>query len=96
MKISITLWAGNLVPTDGEYDLDRLADDFAQQVHDAVAKRFRTARVSVLVEDGEGLETAIQVIHPEGPEAEDAEAVVREIVETEWGRFDFCAYAPTE
>ena len=96
MRISITLWAGNLVPSHGEYDLDRLADDFAQKVHEAVANRFPTGRVSVKVEDGEGLETAIQVFNAEGPEAEQAEAEAREIVDAEWQRFDFDAYAPAE
>jgi hypothetical protein len=96
MRISLVLWAGNLVPTDGEYDLDRLADDFAARVHAAISARFPTARVSVMVEDGEGLETAIQVLPPDGPDSEQAETVVRELVDFEWERFDFGAYAATE
>ncbi len=96
MKISITLWAGNLVPTEGEHDLDRLADDFAKQVQGAVAGRFPDARVSVEVLDGEGLETAIRIAPADAPEAERTEGVVRELVNVEWERFDFTAYAPTE
>ena len=96
MKISIVLWAGNLVPTDGQYDLDRLADDYAERVRDSVGVRFPTARVSVRVEDGEGLETAVQITHPDGPDSDETEAVVRQIVSAEWERFDFCAYAAEE
>lgn len=91
MRISITLWAGSLVPTDGEYDLDRLADDFAEIVRNVVAARFPEARVSVTVEDGEGLEPAVRVL-PMGSGAENVEMVAREIVSTEWETFDFDAY----
>jgi hypothetical protein len=96
MKISITLWAGNLIPTHGEHDLDRLADDFSRKVQEAVAESFPAARVTVLVEDGEEMETAIRISPPDGPEAEEAEGVVREIVDAEWEAFDFDAYAPAE
>ena len=95
MRISITLWAGNLVPTEGEHDLDRLADDFAQVIRDAVAGRFPDARVSVEVLDGEGLETAIRISPADAPEAEQTEGLVRELVNVEWERFDFTAYTPT-
>ena len=96
MKIDITLWAGNLVPTDGEHDLDRMADDFAAAVLDAVKARHPLARVTVRVDDGEGLETAIRISPAEGAEAEQAESDIRELITDQWERFDFDAYAPVE
>lgn len=94
MKISIVLWAGSLIPTFGEHDLDRLADDFSQRVYDAVADRFPTAQVSVRVDDGEGLETAIQISLPGGGSSDRVVDSVRELISEEWQRFDFDAYAP--